>query len=1104
MEPSQHYYAVSAHKASAVTAAVKANFTSPNAINLLIAKNNHLEIYSGAPEGLLPIVDVNLYGSISHLQVLRLPGDDCDSLLMVTDTFKFAILSYDADSETIVTRVKGDALSSVGRPNDTGCRVAVDPNNRCLALHVYPGAILIVPFDEAGNAEEAYTVRCPHVNVLELVFCHECNVPTLALLTEDYDKRQVVTYTVDMTSRELNKGPWVLKQADPFATLLVAVPHTKAGVLVLGEESVHYCDKATESLSTSIPRSLPSAVCFIDPSGTRVLFGDQRGALHMLVLEGHAEGQVRKIVAQQLGQIVTPSSLVYLDEGVVYVGSQRGDPQLIRLLTDANEEGSYVSVLEEYPNIGPIVDFTLVDLDGHGQSQVVACSGVHQDGSLRILRNGIGLDDLATVDMEGIQRVFALSTTANNDSEHSHLALTLPGQTAFLSLAGDQLDAVAIPSVDATAAALLVRNVVHNQWLVITAADVRLINAGDLQCVATWQPTDEQAIGVCTANSTQAIVACGTSIFSLDIAQGSLTMVAEQQLDHEVACLDVTPLRGETQSQVVLVAMWTDLTVRLLETSTLRECHRQAVQGEIVAHSTVLCQLATDLRWALVGMGDGSLNYFTIDNDNQLSEPKQAQLASEPLSLQAFTNQEKPYVFASSERPCVVHSRNDKLLFSNVNLPMSTTVCPLNTAQYPNCLAIATPQTLSFAVLDNVQNLQIRKLPLLESPIAVAHHAHFHTLLVGTIANEASLTAEAPIGYLRLYSDRAMELLDSYKLAQTESANRIVSMSLHDGTHCFVVGTAYVEPEEDYPSKGRVLLFTVVENKLTLAYEHQVEGSAMAIHVFREGLLVGINSKLVYLTWHPDDEEKLKSVASFTGNLMILELDVRGDFVLVGDLMQSLAVVVWQTETGRFEESASDDTPCYLMASAMVNQDAFLLVDSLYNLSLLQRNETAGNDDELQRLGVAGRFHLGDAINRFARGTLAMQLASAGMDVSEDNASDSFVYGTLLGAVGMLIPIPKARQELFVELQKRLASVLKGVGELVFEDYRSLKDTYYTSIAPAVGFVDGDLIEKLLDLPDDVLDKVVLNFQLPDEDGHLKQITKQEILSAVEDMVRLH
>jgi DNA damage-binding protein 1 len=442
-------------------------------------------------------------------------------------------------------------------------------------------------------------------------------------------------------------------------------------------------------------------------------------------------------------------------------------------------------------------------------------------------------------------------------------------------------------------------------------------------------------------------------------------MVADQQLDFEVACLDLTPLRGATESDVVLVAMWTDLSVRLLETNTLRECHRQTVKGDIVAHSTVLSQFDTEQRWALVGMGDGTLNYLTVDSQAKvLGDPKQVQLASEPLSLCSFINQGKAYVFASSDRPCVIHTRNDKMLFSNVNLPICTTVCPLNTPLYPESLAIATPESLAFSILDNVQNLQIRKLPLLESPIAVAHHAHFHTLLVATVANEASLTADLPIGYLRLYSDRALELLDSYKLEQTESANRVVSMTLHDGTHCFVAATAFIDPDDDYSDKGRVLLFTVVETKLVLLYNHATGGAAMAAHVFKEGLLVGINSRLDYLTWQPDDEVKLQPTASFTGNLMVLELDVRGDFVLVGDVMQSLTVIVWQPETKRFEESASDDTPCYLLSSCMVNQDVFLMTDSLQNLCLCQRNETAGNDEELQRLGTTGRFHLGDAINR--------------------------------------------------------------------------------------------------------------------------------------------
>lgn len=44
-------------------------------------------------------------------------------------------------------------------------------------------------------------------------------------------------------------------------------------------------------------------------------------------------------------------------------------------------------------NLGPIVDFCVVDLERQGQGQVVTCSGAYKDGSLRIVRNGIGINE---------------------------------------------------------------------------------------------------------------------------------------------------------------------------------------------------------------------------------------------------------------------------------------------------------------------------------------------------------------------------------------------------------------------------------------------------------------------------------------------------------------------------------------------------------------------------------------------------------------------------------------------------------------------------------------------------------------------------------------
>lgn len=49
-----------------------------------------------------------------------------------------------------------------------------------------------------------------------------------------------------------------------------------------------------------------------------------------------------------------------------------------------------MQVLDSWTNLGPIVDMCVVDLDRQGQGQLVTCSGAYRDGSLRIIRNGIG------------------------------------------------------------------------------------------------------------------------------------------------------------------------------------------------------------------------------------------------------------------------------------------------------------------------------------------------------------------------------------------------------------------------------------------------------------------------------------------------------------------------------------------------------------------------------------------------------------------------------------------------------------------------------------------------------------------------------------------
>ena len=52
-----------------------------------------------------------------------------------------------------------------------------------------------------------------------------------------------------------------------------------------------------------------------------------------------------------------------------------------------------------------------MDLDRQGQGQVVTCSGGYKDGSLRVVRSGIGINEQATIDLPGIKGIWALRSS---------------------------------------------------------------------------------------------------------------------------------------------------------------------------------------------------------------------------------------------------------------------------------------------------------------------------------------------------------------------------------------------------------------------------------------------------------------------------------------------------------------------------------------------------------------------------------------------------------------------------------------------------------------------------------------------------------------------
>ncbi|CAG2121468.1 unnamed protein product, partial [Medioppia subpectinata] len=248
--------------------------------------------------------------------------------------------------------------------------------------------------------------------------------------------------------------------------------------------------------------------------------------------------------------------MTYLDNGVVYVGSRMGDSQLIKLKLEPNESGSFVDILETFTNLGPIVDMIVVDLDRQGQGQLITCSGAFKEGSLRIIRNGIGIQEQATIDLPGIKGVWQLRVSSELDNI---LVLSFVGQTKVLMLTGEEVEETELPGFDITQQTLFCGNVREDLLLQVTANSIRLISTETKQLCNEWTP--EQNISVVSSNSSQIVCAARNQLYYLEIHDQMIDLVNKTQTEFEIACLDINPING-TKSSLCAVGLWTDISVR--------------------------------------------------------------------------------------------------------------------------------------------------------------------------------------------------------------------------------------------------------------------------------------------------------------------------------------------------------------------------------------------------------------------------------------------------------------------------------------------------------------------------------------------------------------
>jgi DNA damage-binding protein 1 len=176
-------------------------------------------------------------------------------------------------------------------------------------------------------------------------------------------------------------------------------------------------------------------------------------------------------------------------------------------------------------------------------------------GSLRIIRNGIGIQEQATIDLPGIKGVWQLRVNSPLDNI---IVLSFVGQTKVLMLTGEEVEETDLPGFDTTQQTLFCGNVRDDLLLQVTANNIRLVSTTTKQLCNEWTP--DKNISVVSSNSSQIVCAARNELYFLEI-KDEIRLVNKKLMEFEIACLDINPITGD-KSDLCAVGLWTDISVR--------------------------------------------------------------------------------------------------------------------------------------------------------------------------------------------------------------------------------------------------------------------------------------------------------------------------------------------------------------------------------------------------------------------------------------------------------------------------------------------------------------------------------------------------------------
>lgn len=669
-----HLYSLSLQRSTAITHAVHGSFSGTKQQEIALSRGKILELVRPDPltGKVVTLLSVEVFGIIRSMMSFRLTGGSKDYLVIGSDSGRIVILEYNPIKNAF-DRVHQETFGKTGcRRIVPGQYLSVDPKGRAVMISATEKQKLVYILNRDSQAR--LTISSPlEAHKSNTFVYHTVGVdvgfdnPMFACLEIDYeeadndptgDAAKATQQTLTFYELDLGLNHVVRKYSEPLeerANFLIAVPGGNdgpSGVLISSENFITYKNFGDQpDIKCPIPRrrndlSDPEhGMLFVCSATHRTktmfffLLQTEQGDIFKLTLEID-DDLVTEVKLKYFDTLPVATSLNILKTGFLFVASEFGNHMLYQIaqLGDNDDEPEFSSsmpieegetffftprelrnliLVDEVHSLSPIMSMQVADIANEDSPQVIVACGRGPRSTLRILRHGLEVSEMAVSELPGSPTAVWTVKKRYDDEYDAYIVVSFANATLVLSI-GETVEEVTESGFLGTACTLTCAQIGDDALVQVYPEGIRHIRprADKRHAVNEWKPPTKRHIVKCAVNQRQVVIALtGGEIvyFEMDITGQLNEYTDRKDMGGNVICMALgsVPI-GEQRSRFLAVGL-DDNTVRIVSLDP-QDCLTPLSMQALPATPESLC--IVEMAGGPSGGKDGGKLYLNVGLTN--------------------------------------------------------------------------------------------------------------------------------------------------------------------------------------------------------------------------------------------------------------------------------------------------------------------------------------------------------------------------------------------------------------------------------------------------------------------------------------------------------